>query len=159
MAGRTNFIGLFLEGDWGGRGGRSMDLDLWTGVAIEEAIVGNRRIGIGRAGLRDRAAAAALIVIVVIFFMVASRGIIPSVRFFGDAERSPLRLGRLLGRLAAVTGFLAMAIQKITVGRRQRDADGDCGKEERRSDQNGFLHGMSPVALTGALSPSRLTAA
>jgi len=155
MAGRTNFIGLFLEGDSGGRGGRSMDLDLWTGVAVEEAIVGKRRIGIGRAGLRDRAAAATLIVIVVILFMVVSRGIFPSVRFFGEKERSPRRVGGL----AAVTRFLAMAIQKITVGRRQRDANGDCGKEERRSDQNGFLHGMSPVALTGALSPSRLTAA
>src|SRR5664279_394687 len=134
MAGRTNFIGLFLEGAWGGRGGRSLDLDLRTGVTIEEAIVGNRRTGIGRAGLRDRAAAVAFIVIVVvILFMVASRGIFPPVRFFGEEERSPLRTGRL----DALTRFLAMAIQKIAVDRRQRDADGDCGKEERRSDQNG----------------------
>jgi hypothetical protein len=157
MAGRTNFIGLFLERESGGRGGRSLDLYLRTGVAIKEAIVGNRRIGIGRAALRDRPAPAVFIVIVVvILFMVASRGIYPPVRFFRDEERSSLRAGRL----DAVTHFLAMAaFQKIAVDRSQRDANGACGKEKRHSDQNGFLHGMSPVALTRALSPSSLTAA
>jgi hypothetical protein len=150
-----NFIGLFLKGDWDGRGGRSMDLDLRAGAAIEETIVGNRRIGVGRAGLRDCAAAAAFVVIVIVLFMVVSRGMFPPARLFREEERRPLRVRRL----DAVTRLLAMAFPKIAVGRRQRDANGDGGKEERRSDQNGFLHGIAPVALTGALSPSRLTAA
>ncbi|WP_180982530.1 hypothetical protein [Methylocella silvestris] len=152
----TNFIGLFLEEEWGGRvAAWSLDLDLRTGVTFEEAIVGNRRIGIGRGGLRDRAAVAAFIVVIIILLMVASRGRVALLRLLREEERRSL----LAGRLDALTYLLAMTFQKIAAGSGQSGANGGCGKKQGGSDQNGFLHGILRLVLTGPPSPSRLTAA
>ncbi|MFG1284707.1 hypothetical protein [Xanthobacter autotrophicus] len=145
-----NFIGLFLgeKGEWVGR--CSLHLDLGAGLAVEEAVVGHRGAGIGRAGLRDCAAAATLVIVIVIVIIILR---VTTAVVMAVASSALAILLREADRAIGGGDFRAVVVRAETVAqvvglrRRQDDAEAGGRQEKSRCDQGPCLHGCLPAGV------------